>query len=185
VSTRNFEPLYNVECTIQAFARVQARYPDASLTLVGSGSGEPALRQQVQTLGLRHVTFAGRVPQSEIHRFYADADIYVQTPSIDNMPASVIEAFASGLPVVSTRVGGVPAILEDGVQGLLAPDGDANAVADRIVALLEDPVAARRMAVAAHDSCRNYDWALLRDQWLDVYRSLVRRPGMASLAEAA
>jgi glycosyltransferase involved in cell wall biosynthesis len=185
VSTRNFEALYNVECTIQAFARVQTRYPDASLTLVGSGSGEAALRQQVQKLGLRHVTFAGRVPQSEIHRFYADADIYVQTPSIDNMPASVIEAFASGLPVVSTRVGGVPAILEDGVHGLLAPDGDADAVADRILALLEDPATARRMAVAAHDSCRNYEWGVLRDQWLDVYRSLVRRPGVASLAEAA
>ena len=184
LSTRNFESLYNVGCTIRAFALVQARYPDATLTLVGSGSEEEALRRQVSDLGLRNVTFAGRVPQPEIHRFYADADIYLQTPSIDNMPASVIEAFASGLPVVATRVGGVPAILEDGVQGLLAPDDDADAVADRILALLEDPGAARRMAAAARASCRDYDWSVLREQWLSVYRSLVHGQ-TAGLAEAA
>src|SRR3954466_14126034 len=157
LSTRNFEPIYNVGCTLRAFARVQARYPEASLTLVGSGPGESALRHQVRELQLRNVTFAGRVPQEEIHRFYADADIYVQTPSIDNMPASVIEAFASGLPVVATRVGGVPAILEHGVHGLLAPDDDADAVADRILALLEEPGMARQMAGVARASCRNYD----------------------------
>jgi glycosyltransferase involved in cell wall biosynthesis len=185
LSTRNFEPLYNVGCTLRTFARVQARHPEASLTLVGSGPGESALRDQVRDLRLRNVTFAGRVPQEEIHRFYADADIYVQTPSIDNMPASVIEAFASGLPVVATRVGGVPAILEDGVHGLLAPDDDADAVADRILMLLETPVTAHRMAAAARSTCREYDWAVLRGQWIEVYRSLVRRPGMASLPEAA
>jgi glycosyltransferase involved in cell wall biosynthesis len=184
LSTRNFESLYNVGCTLRAFARVQARHPDATLTLVGSGSLESALREQVRELQLRHVTFAGRVPQQEIHRFYADADIYVQTPSIDNMPASVIEAFASGLPVVATRVGGVPAILEDGVHGLLAPDDDADAIAARILTMLDDPESARRMATAARASCRDYDWSVLREQWVEVYRSQAYR-GAARLAEAA
>jgi glycosyltransferase involved in cell wall biosynthesis len=185
VSTRNFDALYNLPCTLRAFARVQAHHPDASLTLVGSGTGEPMLHRLVSELRLRNVTFAGRVPQHEIHRFYADADIYIQTPSIDNMPASVIEAFASGLPVVATRVGGVPAILEDGVLGLLAPDNDADAVADRVLRLLDNPVDARRMAAAARASCGSYDWAVLRDQWVDVYRSVTARPGQATLAEAA
>jgi glycosyltransferase involved in cell wall biosynthesis len=185
LSTRNFESLYNVACTLRAFARVQAAYPEASLTLVGSGSGEVALRQQVRDLGLRHVTFAGRVAPEEIHRFYADADIYVQTPSIDNMPASLIEAFASGLPVVATRVGGVPTILEDGVHGLLAPDDDADAVAAQVLTLLGDQMTAARLAAAARESCRNYDWAVLREQWLDLYQSLVKRRGPARYAEAA
>ena len=184
VSTRNFEPIYNVACTVRAFARVQAKYPDASMTLVGSGSEEAALRQQVRQLGLRDVTFTGRVAQEEIHRFYADADIYVQTPSIDNMPASVIEAFASGLPVVATRVGGVPAILDDGVHGLLAPDDDADAVAAQIVTLLEDRSLAARVAAAARDSCRNYEWAVLRAQWLEAYQAVARRRP-APYAEAA
>jgi glycosyltransferase involved in cell wall biosynthesis len=148
LSTRNFEPLYNVACVVRAFALVQAQYPDAALTLVGSGSQRDALERLAAELKLRHVTFAGRVPPSEIHRYYAAADIYIQTPTIDNMPLSVLEAFASGLPVVSTRVGGVPAMLTDGVHGLLAPDDDARGVASHVIRLLEQPDEARRLADA-------------------------------------
>ena len=185
VSTRNFDELYNVPCTLRAFARVQERYPEASLTLVGSGSGETVLRRLTDELGLRNVTFAGRVAPDEIHRFYADADIYVQTPSIDNMPASVIEAFASGLPVVATRVGGVPAILEDGVQGLLAPDNDDEQIARHIIAVLEDPELARRLTTAARAACDSYDWAVLRSQWLAAYQLLSPRHQAVPVAEAA
>ena len=174
VSTRNFEPLYNVACTLRAFARIQREHPDASLTLVGGGSQETALRALAMELGLRNVTFAGRVPQNRIHTYYADADIYVQTPSIDNMPGSVVEAFASGLPVVATNVGGVPVILQDGVHGLLAADNDDAGVAERVLRLLTHPEEARRLAAAAHTTCRAYTWQVVRDQWLDVYRSLAR-----------
>ena len=115
LSTRNLDPLYNVACTIRAFARVQARHPDASLTIVGDGPDRSRLRALVRDLRLHGVTFVGQVSPLDICQYYADADIYVQTPSFDNMPASVIEAFACGLPVVSTDVGGVPAILTPGV----------------------------------------------------------------------
>ena len=117
---------------LRAFARIQARRPDATLTLVGSGSQDASLRALAAELQLRNVTFAGRVPPSEIHRYYADADIYVQAPDIDNMPLSVLEAFASGLPVVSTNVGGVPAMLTHGVHGLLAPANDDQALAAHV-----------------------------------------------------
>jgi L-malate glycosyltransferase len=177
LSTRNFEALYNVGCTLRAFARVQARHPDASLTLVGAGSQDTALRTLAARLGLRHVTFAGRVPPQEIARVYADNDIYVQTPSIDNMPGSVVEAFASGLPVVSTRVGGVPAILTHGVHGLLADDNDDAAVAAHVLALLERPDEARALARAAYATCRAYEWPVVRAAWLDVYRALADRHG--------
>ena len=171
LSTRNFEPLYNVACTLRAFARVQERYPEASLTVIGGGSQEQALRELAGSLGLRHVTFAGRVRPQEIHHYYAGADVYVQTPSIDNMPLSVLEAFASGLPVVSTRVGGVPAILTDKVHGLLADDNDDAAVAARIIDVIQAPDAARARAEAARRTCDVLDWAVIRNQWLDIYRA--------------
>ena len=171
LSTRNFEPLYNVQCTLKAFAHVQRQYPDATLTLVGSGSQDAVLRALAVTLDLRNVTFLGRVAPADMHRHYADADIYLQTPAIDNMPLSVLEAFASGLPVVSTGIGGVPAIVTDGVHGLLVPDDDDAAAAVAVMRLLNDPAYARQLAAAGHASCAAYAWPVVRDGWLEAYHS--------------
>jgi glycosyltransferase involved in cell wall biosynthesis len=181
VSTRNFEELYNVECTLRAFQRIQQRWPDATLTLVGGGSKEPALRQLATELGLRNVLFAGRVAPADIWRYYAEADIYLQTPNIDNMPASVLEAFASGCAVVATDAGGVPAILTDEEHGLLAPCGDHERVAGAVNRLLEDPNLAERVTTTARASCERYRWTHVRAQWLRLYRSVVT----ASAAAAA
>ena len=185
LSTRNFEPLYNVAATLRAFARIQARYPEATLTLVGSGSQDGSLRAQAAELELRHVTFAGRVPPSEIQRFYADADIYVQTPEIDNMPLSVLEAFASGLPVVSTNVGGVPAMLTHGIHGLLAAANDHEAIAAHVITLLESPDYARQLAAAAAATCASYEWPVAREGWLAAYRSVARPPRLTEPAFSA
>ena len=173
--TRNFEPMYNVSCVLRAFARVQSHYPDATLTLVGSGSQEATLRTEARALRLRNVTFAGRVPPAEIWRYYADADIYVQAPSIDNMPLSVLEAFASGMPVVSTNVGGVPSILRHGVDGLLVPDNDAGAMAAQVLDLLARPLFARGLAGSAQHTLAAYEWAVVREGWLRAYRRVSRR----------
>ena len=121
----------------------------------------------------------------DIWRAYAEADIYVQTPAIDNMPNSVIEAFASGLPVVSTGIGGVPAILQDGVHGLLAPDNDDAAVAAQVVKLLEDPAYARSLAAAAYATCDPYEWSVVRTQWLSTYRELARSGASAERVVAS
>ena len=173
LSTRNFEPLYNVACTIRAFARVQQQHPEASLMLVGSGSEDTALRRLVTELGVRNVTFAGKVAPGEIWRFYADADIYVQTPNIDNMPLSIVEAYASGLPVVSTEAGGVPSMLTDGVHGLLAPLDADDLVAAGIERLLADSRLARRLAIAGFDLTDGLVWPRVREQWLAAYRACV------------
>jgi glycosyltransferase involved in cell wall biosynthesis len=172
LSTRNLEPLYNVSCTLRAFGRIQAKHPDASLTLVGFGSQDAELRALSDRLGLRNVVFAGRIDPSEIHRYYADADLYVQSSSIDNMPLSILEAFASGLPVVATRVGGVPAMVTDTVNGLLAPDDDDATVAAHVMTLLENPSDARRLAAAGYEACGLYQWSVVRHQWFAVYRSV-------------
>jgi L-malate glycosyltransferase len=174
LSTRNLENLYNVACTLRACSVVQARYPEATLTVVGYGSQAAALRALATELGLRGVTFAGRVPADQMPRYYDEADIYIQSPAIDNMPLSVLEAFASGLPVVSTGIGGVPAILTDGVHGLLAPENDERALATHILTLLERPDHARAMARAAHATCRHYEWGVVRAAWLAAYRRLAR-----------
>ncbi len=172
LSTRNFETLYNVPCTLRAFRLLQDCYPAAALTLVGGGSQEAAIRRLAADLNLEQVTFAGRVAPDEIWRYYAESDIYLQTPDIDNMPTSVLEAYASGCPVVSSGAGGVPAILTDGLNGLLVPCDDPHAAAGAMVRLLEDPALARRLADAAFDGCARYQWSTVRAQWTDLYRGL-------------
>jgi glycosyltransferase involved in cell wall biosynthesis len=179
VSTRNFEPLYNVACTLRAFAEVQARYPEATLTLVGGGSEEPRLRSLAGDLGLRSVTFTGRMPADDIWRAYADADIYVQTPNIDNMPLSVLEAYASGLPVVSTDAGGVPAILTHDAHGLLTPPDDHRAVAAAVFRLLEEPGLSSRLTEAAREQCAPCTWGHVRGAWLAAYRRALQVPAGA------
>jgi L-malate glycosyltransferase len=174
VSTRNFEALYNVVCTLRTFRLVQDRYPDATLTLVGAGSQDAMLRQLASDLQLRHVTFAGRVAPADIWRYYADADVYLQTPDIDNMPSSVLEAFASGCAVVTTNAGGVPAICDDGVQGLLVPCNDHQAAARAILRLLEEPDLAGRLTAAARAGCEAYRWDVVRARWVNLYRSLLK-----------
>jgi glycosyltransferase involved in cell wall biosynthesis len=169
LSTRNLEPNYDVATTLRAFARVQAACPGATLTVVGSGSHLPALQALAAELGLRDVTFTGRVPPQDMARHYAAADVYVQTPVVDNMPLSVLEAYASGLPVVSTDAGGVRAMLRDGVHGLLAPAGDADAVARQILRVLDEPGLGARLAAAAWRETDAYAWEQVRDRWLDVY----------------
>ena len=184
LSTRNFESLYNLPCTLRAFRLIQDRYPDASLTLVGAGSQDAAIRRLAADLKLANVTFAGRVAPDEIWRYYAETDVYLQTPDIDNMPTSVLEAFASGCPVVATRAGGVPAILTDGLHGLLVPCNDHQAAADAILRLLDDPAMARRLADAAFDGCTRYQWSSVRSQWVALYRRMVRPRAIAAATPA-
>jgi glycosyltransferase involved in cell wall biosynthesis len=172
VSTRNFDDLYNVSCTIRAFRLVQDRWPDAALTLVGGGAQESSLRALVAALGLANVSFAGRVSPGAIAQCYADHDIYIQSPNIDNTPTSILEAFASGLPVVSTEAGGIPRILVHGSHGLLAPINDHRALAANVLQLLERPTDAQRMARAALETCRACAWPTVRERWLSHYRSL-------------
>jgi glycosyltransferase involved in cell wall biosynthesis len=173
LSTRNLSYPYNVACTLRAFQEIQRRRADASLTLVGGGPDEPALRALAADLRLRNVQFRGRLSPEAIAAAYEAHDIYLQSPDIDNMPLSVLEAFASGLPVVSTGVGGVPVMLTHGEHGLLAPPNDHRALATHVLRLLDDPAMARRLACAARATCDAFTWSHVRRQWLRVYFSLL------------
>jgi glycosyltransferase involved in cell wall biosynthesis len=173
LSVRNFEARDNVAATIRAFAIVQQRWPAATLTLVGRGSQEGNLRALAADLGLRHVSFVGQLAQADLAAAYADHDIFVQSANVDNGPTSMVRAFASGLPVVSTTAGAVPAMLTHGVHGLLAPLADYETLGHHVLRLLASPDWARGLARAAHATCEAWSWPRVREQWLRTYASVV------------
>lgn len=169
-SNRNLEPLYNVACTIRAFARIQREVPQAELVVAGDGSQRGELERLVTSLGLRGVTFLGRVSPQQMPALYDAADVYLNSPDIDNMPNSVIEAFAAGLPVVTSDAGGIPYIVRHGENGLMVPRGDDAAMAREALRLLHEPGLAARLSAQARQECLDrYTWPRVRDAWVTLY----------------
>jgi glycosyltransferase involved in cell wall biosynthesis len=186
LSNRNLEPLYNVACTLRAFALVQQQEPDARLTVVGDGSERPALEALARELGLRNVEFAGKVPPQRMRDFYGAADVYLNSPNIDNMPNSIIEAFASGIPVVTTNAGGIPFIVTDGDTGFMVECNDHEGLARRALALVRTPALARDVAARARAVCLSrYVWEAVAVEWENLYRGLMHRDGQATTGAAS
>src|SRR5438105_219394 len=104
---RLFEPVYNHECALRAFALVQHEVPEAQLIIAGYGTRERHIRQLIVDLGLQNIAFLGRVSPARMRELYHEADIYLNAPDLDCFPGSILEAFASGIPVVTTPAGGI------------------------------------------------------------------------------
>ncbi len=169
---RGMESVYNVECTIRAFHIIQQHYPEASLTLAHDGPLRGSLQRLVEELRLRNVVFTGALPHEEMLKLYNEADIYLSSADADNMPGSILESFAAGLPVVATSAGGTPWILTDKVNGLSVPCGDYQAMAAAALKLLENPEFALKLATHASEGLSQYNGDLIGLQWLRIYQQI-------------
>lgn len=172
LSNRNLESHYNVACTLRAFAMIQTQLAEARLIVAGDGSERRSLGELSKELQLNNVDFVGAIAPESMPALYDRADIFVNASNIDNQPLSIIEAFASGLPVVTTAAGGIRDMVRDGVTGLMVRCDDHAALADRALSLLSDNEPASRIASRAREECNNYSWAAVRNQWLTIYREL-------------
>jgi L-malate glycosyltransferase len=173
VCTRGFSPYYSVDVVVRAFAEVKKEYPEAQLDLVGGGPLEANIRKLVADLNLTGVNFTGVASRQEIGKYYDQADIFINASSLDNMPVSVIEAFAAGTPVVTTTPESMPYLVQHERTGLLSPVGDEKALAGNVIRLLQDPALARSLSQNAHHESQNYTWEAVRGQWLSTYRGLM------------
>ena len=174
VCTRGFHRYYCVDVVVRAFAEVQREFPDARLDLVGKGPEEESIRQLVADLKLKNVHFTGVASRQQIGQCYDAADIFINASYLDNMPVSVLEAFASGTPVVTTSPESMKYLVDHERTGLLSDPGDAVALAGNVVRLLRDPELAQQLSASAYEESRRYRWELVREQWLQVYRSMAR-----------
>lgn len=170
LSNRNFESHYNVSCVLRAYARLQRELPDARLIVAGAGPQRDALHALAADLNLRNVEWRGAVPPAAMAELYDAADVYLNAPSIDNMPNSIIEAYAAGLPIVTTDAGGIPYIVTHERTALVVGCDDDSALAASAVRLVRDPALALRLADAGRQDClTKYVWPAVRDEWTRLY----------------
>jgi L-malate glycosyltransferase len=173
ICTRGFSTYYSVDVVVRAFAEVRKEFPEAQLDLAGSGPLEGEIRKLVADLDLKGVNFRGVASRQEIGKYYDQADIFINASWLDNMPLSIIEAFAAGTPVVTTSPECMPYLITHERTGLLSPVGDEKALAANVIRLLCDPALAARLAHNARDEARNYTWEKVRERWLNAYRGLL------------
>ena len=172
LTSRLLEPLYNVGCVLRAFALIQREVPEASLTVAGEGWMRGELEQLARDLGLRHTQFIGGVPFDEMPAMYDGADVYLTATDLDNMPSSIVECLAAGLPVVTTDAGGIPYIVAHEETCLMVARNDHEAMAAGALRLLADEELAARIARNAREHCRKFSWPAVQREWLKLYHEI-------------
>lgn len=169
ICTRAHEPLYNIQCILRAFQKVQTELPDATLTLVGDGSEHQNLTQLVDTMGLHNVTFTGKVANNDIYTLLGQADIMLSSPTVDNMPVSLLEAMNAGLLAISSRVGGVPYMIKNGSNGLLFESNNHDELAKKMLWAIENQAVAKTLIQQAYRSVNQYRWENVKEKLFTAY----------------
>src|SRR5262245_56483075 len=145
--------------------------------MAGQDKGlEFEIRRLAEELGLNGaVHFPGFLDMAAKVKEGDAADIYINTNHVDNMPVTVVEACAMGLPVVATAVGGVPDLLTDGETGLLVPDNDDQAMTAAIQRLLNDPALAMRLSTNGRLLAERSSWEQVRPLWERIFAEVMAR----------
>lgn len=172
VITRNLESIYGLDSAIRCIDLVKNQFPEVVLKIAGTGPELDNLVEIVEQLDLQaHVEFLGRLDRSQVAALYQSADAMLNPSLVDNMPNSVIEALACGLPIVSTNVGGVPFLLEHNRTALLVDPGDIDAMAACLVSIRSDESIADRLTKCGRKLAHSFSWETVGKQWISLYES--------------
>lgn len=173
---RAFHRVYNPELAVRVLARLAGEREGARLILVGPDKGDGTYertRRTAERLGVaRRVEMPGAVAKAEVPSYLSRGDVFLNTSDADNAPVSVVEAMACGLGVVSTDAGGLPHLLDDGVDALLVPRGDEAAMAAAVARLLDEPGLAAKLGTNARKKAEDFDVARVLPRWEELLKSL-------------
>jgi glycosyltransferase involved in cell wall biosynthesis len=175
---RSMNQVYNPLMALDILKLVREEFPDATLAMVGpdkDGSlGE--FNAYAKTLGLNDAAWTtGGKSKKEWREYSKDFSIFLSTTNIDNTPISVIEAMALGLPVVSTNVGGVPFIIQNGENGLLYPAKNPQEGAKAILSILKDDQLAESLSENGRKTVEAWDWEVVKFQWKSLFESAIQK----------
>lgn len=166
---RSFSDIYNPCLAVDILKELQDQGYETTLCMVGPDTDGALARvkSHAKALGVT-VDTPGKLTKPEWRHLAKDYNVFINTTNFDNMPVSVIEAMALGLPIVSTNVGGMPFLIEDKVDGLLVPPNNSKMFVDAILKLKSQPEEMKEMVVNAREKVELYDWQVLKTQWSKV-----------------
>ncbi|PID67960.1 MAG: glycosyl transferase family 1 [Flavobacteriia bacterium] len=172
---RAFAQFYHPTMAVRVLHKLKETYPKAELCMVGPKKDKSweETHALVKTLDLeKSVTFTGVMKLEDWIKLSEDYDVFINTTTIDNTPLSVMEAMALGLPVVSTNVGGLPYLVEDGLEAFLVDSGDVEAMVKAVKRLLSSSELVTSLTDKAKHKVDQFDWSVVRQQWFKLLGKL-------------
>ena len=173
---RSFHELYEPTLAVEVLARLVPKVPEIELTMVGPDKGDGSLQATqalARELGVEeHIRYTGPLPKKEVPDALAQGDIFLNTPKVDNTPTCVLEAWACGLCVISTEVGGVPYLASSDRDALLVPAGDADAMAAAVERVLHEEGTAERLSRLGRKTAETYDRCSVMPRWKDLLQDV-------------
>ena len=169
---RSFAEIYHPLLAIQVLEQLLETYPDAQLSMVGPLDNDvfPRCKAYVEKHQLP-VHFTGKLSKKEWISLSTNFDIFLNTTNFDNTPMSLMEAAALGLPIVSTRVGGIPYLLENQKHALLVKPRDVTEMLEAIKNVVENPIDAYQRTLYARQLVEGFDWRIIKEKWIQVLNS--------------
>lgn len=168
---RSFSKIYNPTLAVDILATLKAKGYDATLCMVGPEKDGSLEQTKAYTKAKKlDVTFTGRLTKPEWISLSKDYNVFINTTNFDNMPVSVIEAMALGLPVISTNVGGLPFLIRHQKDGLLVPPNQVDGFVNAIEQLKQDCSFLDTMTKHARKKAESYDWEQVKAQWLSILK---------------
>lgn len=172
---RAFHEIYNPAMALEVLELILQKFDHCSLCMVGPEKDDSMkkFKAQIQKKGLQgQVQVTGKLPKEEWIEKSQNFDFFLNTTHVDNTPVSVMEAMALGMCVISTNVGGMPWLVEDGVDGILCEDEDAQSMANAIIKLIQTPQEASTLSENARKKAEKMDWMVVKQQWKSILESV-------------
>lgn len=173
---RAFHDIYQPELAVRVLANLLGEFPNATLIMIGpdkkDGSFERAMNEAERLGVLSSITVAGPIHKSEVPKWLAKGDIFLNTTRLESFGVGVLEAALTGLPIVSTNVGEIPFLWEHEQSAMLIPDSDDRAMASAVRRILREPGLAERLSFNARQKAERFDWRGILPQWEDLFLGL-------------
>ncbi|MCK4261031.1 MAG: glycosyltransferase [Halanaerobiales bacterium] len=169
------EPVKNPDLLLRATSLVKKRFPNLKVLFVGKGSLRDSLEKLAEGLGLKeNIIFAGE--KKNVFPFLSLMEVFILCSNIEGLSLALIEAMSAGIPVIGTKVGGIPEIIENGINGILIPPDNPEAFAEAIIYLLNHPEEAKKMGERGKEICKNkFSSEMMVEKIEELYEHFIKR----------